>query len=285
VANTKFDVHPSYPRNKCSFLDSGWFWKIQITRGTFGKFILVDGAGLIGASNAIVIVPNSDAAFIGKTGSEARRTVEIYGLSPGIALVDFKAPGSNDSVVVMQVEVVDLPNSRMSFVKPAAPGAALTGPGLPAGQYQLAFNRTFTSGPAEALFDGVPNGTMHVVVSTHGQMSATDGITMSIAGGVSRANCSDVFKKLQSKASQGVVWISGCDAGADNTFCKAAALASGFYIVAPAITVPVVRVPAGMIDYFERSMIKFFSKDSGDLMKSADFLVKQKELQFSIVPG
>lgn len=284
MANTKFEADPSYPRNKCFFLDSGWFWKIQITRGTFGKFFLVDGAGLIGASNAIIIVPNSDAAFIGKTGSQARRPIEIYGLSPGICMVEFKAPGSNDVVVVMQVEVVDLPGNRMSFVKPASPSAALIGPNLPT-QYQLGFTRSVTNGPAEALFDAVPNGTMHVVVSTHGQMSSTDGITMSIAGGVSRSNCAAVFKKLQSKAPQGVVWISGCDAGADNTFCKAAAAASGFYIVAPAITVPVVRVPAGMIDYFERSMPKFFSKDSGDLMKSSDFLLKQKDLQFSIVPG
>ena len=281
----KFDVHPDYPRSKCSFLDSGWFYKIQVTRGTFGKFVLVNGAGLIGSSNAIIIVPNSDAAFIGKTGSEARRNIEIYGLAPGIAMVEFRGPGSSDIVMVMQVEVIDLPGSRASFVKPSAPAAALVGPDLPANQYHLAFNRAVTAGPAEALFDPVPNGTMHVVVSTHGQMDGKNGITLSIAGGITRANCAAVFKKLQSKGGQGVVWISGCDAGSDNEFCTAAAKASGFYIVAPGITVPAVRVPVGMIDFFERSMIKYFSKDSGTLMTSAEFLQKQKELQFTIVPG
>jgi hypothetical protein len=279
----RFELHPSYPSNKCYRTETGWFWKIDIVRGTFGKFFLVDGAGLIGASNAVFIVPNSDAGFIGKTGQEARRTVEIYGLTKGICFTEFRAPGSSDVVVYMQVEVVELPGDRPSFVKPTAPAAALVGPGLPS-QYQLNVNRTVSSGPPESLFDPVPSGTMHVVLSTHGQMSA-DGINLSIAGGITRANCSAVFTKLQSKGSQGVVWISGCDAGSDNEFCKSAATASGFYVVASAIAVPVIRIPAGMIDYFERSMIKFFNKDKGELMKGSDFLLKQKELQFSIVPG
>lgn len=280
---TRFEVNPNYPRTKCYFTDSGWFWKLDIVRGTFGKFFLVDGPGLIGTSNAVFIVPNSDAGFIGKTGQDARRPIEIYGLTKGICFVEFRAPGSSTVELYMQVEVVELPGDRPSFVKPTAPAAALVGPGLPS-QYQLSFNRTVTSGPPESLFDPVPSNTMHVVVSTHGQMSA-DGINISIAGGITRANCSAVFTKLKSKASQGVVWISGCDAGSDNVFCKSAATASGFYVVASSIAVPVIRIPAGMIDYFERSMIKFFDKDKGEPMKAADFLLKQKELQFSIVPG
>jgi hypothetical protein len=282
VANTKFERHESFPLADCFFLASGWFWKIRFKKTTFGKFYLVDGAGLTGASNAYLVVPNSDAAFLGKTGQERRRLVQLYGLSPGTCLVDFNAGAPGDPVVTMQVEVDDLPGDRPSFVKPTAKSAGLIGPNLPS-QYQLDFMQSVTSGPAESLFDGVPVDTKHIVVSSHGQMSA-GGITMSIAGGVSRSNCADVFKKLK-KCAGGVVWISGCDAGSDNEFCKNAAMASGCYIVAPAITVPVVRVPHGMFDYFERSMIKFFSKDKGDLMKAADFLQLQNDLSFHIVPG
>lgn len=206
---TRFEVDPSYPRSKCEFTDRGWFYKITLTRGSFGKFILVDGAGLIGASSAITVVPNSDAAFIGKTGSEPRRKIAIYGLTEGNCMVEFREPGSNKVTVYMQVWV------GMSFVKPSAASAALIGPGLPTTQYQLPFTQVMTSGPADALFDRVPSGTMHVVLSTHGQMDLTNGITMSIAGGLSRANCAAVFGKLKPKASQGVVWISGCDAGSD----------------------------------------------------------------------
>jgi len=92
VANTRFEVDPSYPRNKCSFLDSGWFWKIEITRGTFGKFFLVDGAGLAGFSNNFMVVPNSDAGFIGKDGAQQKRPVELYGLTAGITLCPSPRP-------------------------------------------------------------------------------------------------------------------------------------------------------------------------------------------------
>jgi hypothetical protein len=290
MANPRFELDPSYPASKCYRTDTGWFWKIDVVRGTFGKFFLTDGAGLVGSSNAVFIVPNSSAGFIGQTGQQARRPVEIYGLTKGICFVEFRAPGSPAVVVYMQVEVTELPGDRPSFVKPSGPTAVFIGPGLPR-QYQFTSMWTVGSGPPENLFDQTPLGTTHVVISTHGQMSAS-GINMSIAGGVTRSNCSAVFAKLKSKvtrpggsAVEGVVWISGCDAGSDNDFCKSAAQASGFYIVAAAIVVPVVRIPAGMIDYFERSMIKFFDNDKGDPMKASDFLLKQKELQFSIVPG
>jgi hypothetical protein len=282
VANTRFERHDSMPLADCFFLPSGWFWKIRFKKTTMGKFYLVDGAGLTGSSNNYMAVPNSDAAFLGKTGQEPRRLVQIYGLSPGISMVTFTAGVPGDSVT-MQVEVVDLPGDRPSFVKPTAKSAALIGPGLPT-QYRLDLVQTITTGPAENLFDPVPAGTKHIVVSTHGQMSA-GGISMSIAGGVSQSNCTDVFAKLKGKCAGGVVWISGCDAGGDNEFCKRAATASGCYVVAPAITVPVVRVPPGMFDYFERSMIKFFKKDNGELMKAGDFLVMQNDLSFHIVSG
>lgn len=68
-----------------------------------------------------------------------------------------------------------------------------------------------------------------------------------------------------------------------NVFCGAAARASGYYVVAAAIAVPVTRVPPGMIDYFQMSMPKFFAKDSGILLTRQDFQLKQIELQFSIV--
>ena len=40
-----------------------------------------------------------------------------------------------------------------------------------------------------------------------------------------------------------------------------------------------------MIDYFSESMVKFFNRGNGAPMKAGDFLLMQKDLQFSIVSG
>lgn len=264
---------------------------MRVKKGTFAKFYLVDGAGLTAESNNPVVVPNSDSAFRGKTGQEARRTVEIYGLSSGTTLIAFSNVGTNDPVVTMQVEVVELPGHTQSFVKFSAKAAALTGPNLHP-RYVLDFTQTITVGPPENLFNSIPGGTKHIVVNCHGQMNAkgsdgqmVDGLTLYIAGNVFRGNCSDVFAKLKGKCSGGVVWAAGCEVASDNEFCRLAVMASGCFLVAPAITLPIVKVPHGMIDYFGESMVKFFNKENGTPMKAGDFLLMQKDLQFNIVSG
>jgi hypothetical protein len=288
MANTRFAVHESVQRGDCSFTDSGWFYKMNMKKGTFAKFYLLDGDALTGLSNNPVVVPNSDAAFLGKTGSGPKRVVEIYGLSKGITLIGFSAAGATSPVVTMQIEVVELPGSRPSFVAFGASTAfALNSSEIPVGsRYDFGSTRTriVSSGPPENLFDPVPNGIEHIAINCHGQMSA-DGITLFIAGNVSRSNCSGVFAKLKGKAAGGVIWIGGCEVGADNDFCKAAVQASGCYVVAPAITLPLVRIPANQIDFFGGSMPKFFNQADGNPMKADDFLQKQKDLDFRIVSG
>ena len=288
MSNTRFAKHESFPTADCEFTDSGWFYKMRMKKTTTAKFYLVDGQGLTAYSNNPVVVPNSDAVFTGKTGQEQKRTVEIYGLSPGITLIGFTAAGSIDPVVTMQVEVVDLPGSRPSFVAFSAKSASLNAPDVAAfGRYQLDSAKLVTGGPPENLFDFVPTGTQHIAICCHGQMNfrGVDGITLFIGGNVTRGNCTDVFKNLKAKCDGGVIWVGGCEAGSDNDFCKKAVLASGCFLVAPMITLPTVHVPRGMVDYFAESKIKFFNRGSGDPMVASDFLLQQKDLQFRIVPG
>jgi hypothetical protein len=289
MANTRFGVHESVQRSDCSFTDSGWFYKMNMKKGTFAKFYLLEGDSLTGLSNNPVVVPNSDAAFLGKTGSGPKRVIEIYGLTKGITLVGFYAAGSTTPVVTMQIEVVDLSGSRPSFVAFGADTAfAVNAPDIPAG-FRYDFGPTKTrivpGGPPENLFDPVPNGTKHVAINCHGQMSTGSGLTLFIAGNLSRSNCNDVFGKLKAKAAGAVIWVGGCEAGADNDFCKAVVQASGCYLVAPAITLQMVRVPANQIDFFGASMPKFFNVTDGTPMKADDFLQKQRDLNFRIVPG
>jgi hypothetical protein len=250
----------------CFFLlPSKWFWKMRIKQHLRAKFYLVNGQGLTASSNNPGVIPNSDEVFTGKTGQEGKRVVEIYGLTPGTALVEFRGPGSSKPVVTMQIEVVALPGTKPSFVSFSGKSAAINVRDV-AHPYRLDSTQTATGGPPENLFDSVPGGTKHVVLNCHGQMNAKggpEGITLFIAGNVTRGNCTAVFAKLKGKSAGGVIWIGGCEAGADNEFCKLAVLASGCYVVAPAITLQSVPVPAGKIDFFAGSMIKYFNKDGG----------------------
>jgi hypothetical protein len=288
LSKTRFARHESFPMADCEFTDSGWFYKMRMKKTTTAKFYLVDGQGLTANSNNPGVVPNSDAVFTGKTGQEQKRTVEIYGLTPGVTLIGFTAAGSNDPVVTMQVEVVDLPGSRPSFVAFSAKSAALNAPDVAAfGRYQLDSTKLVSGGPPESLFDSVPSGTQHIAICCHGQMNfrGVDGITLFIGGNVTRGNCTDVFKSLKVTSDGGVIWIGGCEAGSDNDFCRKAVQASGCFLVAPMITLPTVHVPRGMIDYFAESKIKFFKRGSGDPMNAGEFLLQQKDLQFRIVSG
>src|ERR1700693_5950382 len=143
VADPQFSPHPSFPRGDCSFLASGWFWKMQIKKGTFARFNLVNGQGLIGSSNNEGVVPNSDAAFTGKAGQDVTRTVEIYGLGAGTAMVGFSPGAGVAATLSMQVEVVPIPGKRPSLVSFSAKTAALNGPGLST-SYQLDFTKSVT---------------------------------------------------------------------------------------------------------------------------------------------
>jgi len=114
-------------------------------------------------------------------------------------------------------------------------------------------------------------------------MHQTKELELFIAGGITNANCEDVFRKLRPKSERGVVWLGGCEAGADLDFCKKAAGASRCFIVASSITLPAVKIPAGRIEFFPGNMIKFFNSNGKDLLSKADFMSKAKDLKFHIV--
>jgi hypothetical protein len=113
-----------------------------------------------------------------------------------------------------------------------------------------------------------------------------EGITIYIAGNISRDNCLDVFRKLGNALDGGVIWFAGCEVGADSEFCKKVASTSKAFVVAPAITLPIVaKVPPGMIDWFGESMPRVFNRDSGTPISLGAFLAQQEALQFTFIPG
>lgn len=284
MPNPTFSLHESFPRAKASFLADGSVWKLQVPQGTFAKFRLVNGQGLVAASNNPGVVPNSAAAFSGATGMEPKREIEIFGLSRGVSLIECRQNGAGPSVVTMQIEVVPTAGRHEFRVAFSASAAALNAPDVQV-KYDLAKKTTVTGGPPEKLFDTVPDGTKHVVLNCHGQMAGTPPqLTLFIGGNITQGNVSAVFAPLKAKSSGGVIWIGGCEAGSDNDFCKQAVLASGCFLVAPAITLPTVaHLKPGQIDWFGDSMVKFFDSVTGAPMKQGDFLLKQRALGFALI--
>jgi len=114
-------------------------------------------------------------------------------------------------------------------------------------------------------------------------MHQTKELELFIAGGITNANCEDVFRKLRPKSERGVVWLGGCEAGADLGFCNKAAKASGCFIVASSITLPPIKVPPGQIEFFPGNMIKFFNRTGAGLISKLEFMSKAKDLKFHIV--
>jgi hypothetical protein len=292
MADPRFSPHPDIPRSNYQFTPAGWLWKLDVKVDAVGKVILRNAAGLKIQSRNMIVVPNSTAVFKGATSTEADRTVEFLGLTNGITMLDVTDDTKPDAIISLQVEVRPTPNRKLNFVAFDGASVALNSNDTPV-PYSLKTTKRITGGPPESLFDAVPSGAKHIVISCHGQMHPTlddlrrglktKGLELSIAGGITNDNCEAVFGKLSSKCAGGVVWIAGCEAGADLEFCKKAAKASGCFIVASSITIPPIKVPEGQIEFFPGNMIKFFNSNGSGTISKLDFMSKAKDLKFHIV--
>jgi hypothetical protein len=292
MSDPRFSPHPDIPRTNYQFTDKGWLWKLDMKVDAIGKVILQDAAGLTIQSRNMIVVPNSPAVFKGATSNEANRMVEFLGLSNGITMLDVTDGTKPDAIISLQVEVKPVPNRKVNFVAFDGASVALNSNDTPV-PYSLQTTKRITGGPPESLFDAVPAGTKHVAISCHGQMHPTAdearrgiqtrGLELFIAGGITNDNCDAVFSKLNSRAAGGVVWLGGCEAGADLGFCNKAAKASGCFIVASSITLPPIKVPPGQIEFFPGNMIKFFNRTGAGLISKLEFMSKAKDLKFHIV--
>jgi hypothetical protein len=281
---TKFERHSSFPQANCYYLESGWFWKMDIPRFDFSKLNLVDAAGMYVSSNAGDFVSNRDDNLTNRRSTSPNRTIELLGLQVGIAMIEVREGGEGGKIVMtMQVEVKDLPTGQATFLQLPRNSAAINAADTPV-PYSLTTTTRITHSDPLKLFETVPARTSHVVLSCHGQMKAT-GVKLLIAGGVGRDNAERVFATLKSKMADGVIWIGGCTAGADNEFCGIAARASGCYVVAPGLTIPAIKARPGMIELWSGQLPKVFDKKTGNTMKLHEFMDLQRTLNFSHTAG
>jgi hypothetical protein len=147
---------------------------------------------------------------------------------------------------------------------------------------------------SENLFDGVPQGANHVVIGSHAgvenpsQNNDVTKICLWVAGKssstqVDMTNVTKVFAKLKGKvASTCIVWMGGCNIGANTAFCQAASEASGCPVVAPELDLLATKYPKGFIDMLDRvAMTKVYR---GKALITPAELCTQQELHKFVVP-
>jgi hypothetical protein len=131
----------------------------------------------------------------------------------------------------------------------------------------------------------------HLVFSCHGHIEYKDNkITDSIINlgtGLNRDNI-NLFEKLSTVVSGGVIWCCGCAIGTDNELNPERAKKALAFFVAPVMYMQIKkgakRVPPGKIDMFKRFMPKVWSP--GGVRLDWDHFVQDhaKTLKFSIAP-
>ena len=138
-------------------------------------------------------------------------------------------------------------------------------------------NTIFRRDDLKTLFDDVPAGTEHVVMSAHGVRTKAERVTQERsnsfdpstitmwmkgeyvdAGRLTVGNCEAIFQKLKSKvAANCVIWFGGCSMAFNRDFCFKAAKASGCNVVTVGNYLPFRKFPKYMVDLLDSKFNPF----------------------------
>ena len=257
--------------------DSGWLYFIEIKQYQYGKIALVDGGGLIVASNAAAVVPNDSIVFKGRTGLEKRRTIEFYGLTEGTSMIEARNGEGGSLEIVLQVHVKPAPGTGPIWIQLDSPQTALNAERISV-PYQM--KNTFKIGGGEKAVDvlkKVPAGTKHLTISCHGK---PEGI-LELGESFNKDNV-DTFATLKDIKLL-VIWLGACSVAGTpegEAFCQKIAKNAGCYLRAPAITCPFVKPPIGQVELMKFS--KYIDPE-GKTINEMEFLKKQSVLGFKIL--
>jgi len=300
-----FSASRGFPANRTYLKDGKELWKLDVKEWAFATAdaVDVDPALNIGSNNPSVVpgyfensikkITYTPDQFGGSEGS-----VRFYAKSEGFTYVNFFRLPSFDAVgVILQVHVIrrrsETPNDSQ-LTKLNGKTFALNAPD--ARNYEM--DKTVVSTKDEAkeggVFAKVEKGTNHVVVASHGTLedrSKTAKICLWTAGQrnsfrVNNGNVDSVFGVLKGKvADDCVIWIGGCTMSQNDTWCKAAAKASGCYLVACANYTPSRTFPKGNVDLLDRTLLPAVYPPNGEKpIDMSEFCAQQEKLQF-VVPA
>lgn len=270
-------IRAGAPPAEYKFEPSGALWYMEISQFRPGKIALVDGRNLTVTSNNPSVIADDEFIFKGKTGFESPRTIEFYALSEGTTMLEAR----NEAGVVetfLQIHVKGLSGKRPSWIALDGPTAALNAPNTPV-PYKMRQSVTINYGESLAkMIEKVPNGTHHLVISSHGQ---ENGVLL-IGENINIDNV-ELFSKLKGSGLK-VIWIGGCSVAgteAGKAFCQKMADSAGCYVVGPGMTLPFVKPPAGHIEMFSRSLTHYF-KPKSKMLSPPEFFKLQRLLGFTI---
>ena len=306
MSSVKFVRHPAFPQVKCFFTASGYFWKMRVREWAFAQVNVENMATNLEATsnNPNVVLGHTVRGEKGiKTTniSTTQATIKFFANARGFTFIYMfdKDPSTAVDGVQMQVEVLErraASPANISLTKLNGKTVAINAPD--AQSYTMDSTLIFSNAAINPLsfFSGVPSGTNHVVISSHGGVPTTADrtdstkICMFVAGfkleslRLDVGNVEGVFNTLKGKvAEQCVIWFGGCNIGANTDFCSKAASASGCHVVAPVMPLTAQKFPKNNIDILDGfAMPRVFGPD-GKPMNISDFCAKQDLLKF-VVP-
>ncbi len=249
----KFVRNPAFPSSKTRVTSNLNLWKLEVREWAFAEVDVTDVAeGLQPESNNPNVSPGcrdkADRAIRGtRAADRSKMTIRFYAKAKGFTMLHlfrtdpFKAEGDS-----LQVEVMERRASSandISLAKLLGKSFVVNAPDAKA--YSMTHTTTFdvTGKTVHNVFDAVPSGADHVVVSSHGGFLGSAGADTELcmfAAGTKNSgerlgvhNVTEIFAKLKGKVAETcVIWLGGCNIGDNNEFCQKAANASGCHVVA-----------------------------------------------------
>ncbi|HEY6527545.1 MAG TPA: hypothetical protein VIZ65_02540 [Cellvibrionaceae bacterium] len=305
MAAIKFTPHPDFPKAKCFFTPAGYFWKIQLREWAFAQINVEHFiAGLKATSNnPNVAQGNTGVGPKALTLSNIKgtgATVKLFADKPGFTLIYFydQDPAKLVDGVHMQVEVLTRRANKptdISLTKLEGRTVAINAPDARAYEMQTTLKFSDAASNPLGLFTGVPTGTQHLVISSHGGVPSTTDrndvgkICLFVAGfklntlRLDTGNVEEVFKTLKGRlAANCVIWFGGCNIGANRNFCSKAAIASGCYVVAPVMPLLNKTFPKNFVDMLDGFAIPAVFDPTGKGISVSDFCAKQADLKFNV---
>lgn len=274
MTSARFQRHQTFPQMKCFLTAGGMLWKMQVREWAFAQVTLknVEPDLKVTSNNPNVVMGVFET---GDKGIKATRipgtkdmAVRFYAKAPGFTFIHaFRDDPLKPVGDLMQVEVQQrrAPSAnQISLTRLEGPTVAVNAHDAPS--YQMDKTIIFPHAAVNPLsvFSGIPAGTQHVVISSHGGVpTAADRadaskLCMFIGGFTLQSvrldvdNAEAVFGTLKGKvANTCVIWFGGCNIGNNEAFCKKAAKASGCTVVAPVMPLLDKKFPKGQVDMLD----------------------------------
>jgi hypothetical protein len=302
---SEFVRNPNFPSSNTRVTGSNKLWKLEVREWAFASVDAIDvPEGLQPESNNPNVSPGcrdpSDSKIQGTRGSDRTKiTVRFYAKAEGFTIIHlFKDDPFKAEFDGLQVQVMKRQASAPDHISLAKlEGTTFVVNAPDARAYSGTQTSTFevTGKSISNIFDDVPTGADHVVISSHGgfvgSTAQPDTELCMFAAGTRNLgerlgvhNVTDIFSKLRGRvANTCVLWLGGCNIGDNNEFCQKAANASGCQVVAAHNALQNSRFPSGHIDLIDRyAGPKLFVPNKGSPVFVGELCAKQALHKFSV---